>query len=378
MNNSRKNILALASWYPSRIFLDNGDFIQRHLRSISTLNNVTLVHAVKDENLKSNFEIDDSINQNVREIIVYFKPSFFRPFNLIKQFIAFLKGVSLVNNFDIIHLNVIYPAGLVALFLKNKYKKPIVLTEHWTGFSPERFISFPFYKKFLIKKILRKVDVLTPVSNDLAQKILEIYPITNVKIIPNVVDVELFSVKEDCKIKRITFLHLSHLENEHKNILGMLNVVKKLVDNGYDFEFQIGGNGDLTLINNFVEENNLSAFVKSFGRLQHFEVNQKMKNVNCFVLFSNYENQPCVQIEAFASGIPVIASDVGGIKEFMPNNFGFIVNKNDESALYKAMVEVIEGYEFATPKELNNYVLNNFSKEEIAQQFDDVYTKVLE
>ncbi len=132
------------------------------------------------------------------------------------------------------------------------------------------------------------------------------------------------------------------------------------------------------MINNFVEENNLSAFVKSFGRLQHFEVNQKMKNVNCFVLFSNYENQPCVQIEAFASGIPVIASDVGGIKEFMPNNFGFIVNKNDESALYKAMVEVIEGYEFATPKELNNYVLNNFSKEEIAQQFDDVYTKVLE
>ena len=90
MNNSRKNILALASWYPSRIFLDNGDFIQRHLRSISTLNNVTLVHAVKDENLKSNFEIDDSINQNVREIIVYFKPSFFRPFNLIKQFIACL------------------------------------------------------------------------------------------------------------------------------------------------------------------------------------------------------------------------------------------------------------------------------------------------
>jgi len=378
VNNSRKNILALASWYPSRIFLDNGDFIQRHLRSISTLNNVTLVHAVKDENLKSNFEIDDSINQNVREIIVYFKPSFFRPFNLIKQFIAFLKGVSLVNNFDIIHLNVVYPAGLVALFLKNKYKKSIVLTEHWTGFSPERFISFPFYKKFLIKKILRKVDFLTPVSNDLAQKILEIYPITNVKIIPNVVDVELFSVKEECKVEKIIFLHLSHLGNEHKNVLGMLNVAKKLVDNGYDFEFQIGGNGDLTLINNFVEENNLSAFVKSFGRLQHFEVNQKMKNVNCFVLFSNYENQPCVQIEAFASGIPVIASDVGGIKEFMPNNFGFIVNKNDESALYKAMVEVIEGYEFATPKELNNYVLNNFSKEEIAQQFDDVYTKVLE
>ncbi len=191
-------------------------------------------------------------------------------------------------------------------------------------------------------------------------------------------DVELFSVKEECKVEKIIFLHLSHLGNEHKNVLGMLNVAKKLVDNGYNFEFQIGGNGDLTLINNFIVENNLHDFVKSFGRLQHFEVNQKMKNANCFVLFSHYENQPCVQIEAFASGIPVIASDVGGIKEFMPNNFGFIVNKNDELALYKAMVEVIEGYEFATSNELNTYALNNFSKEEIAYQFDEVYVKILQ
>ena len=73
MNNSKKNILALASWYPSRVFLDNGDFIQRHLRAISSLNNVSLVHAVKDENIVSDFEISDCINKNVREIIVYYK-----------------------------------------------------------------------------------------------------------------------------------------------------------------------------------------------------------------------------------------------------------------------------------------------------------------
>ncbi len=54
------------------------------------------------------------------------------------------------------------------------------------------------------------------------------------------------------------------------------------------------------------------------------------------------------------------------------------MNKNDELALYKAMVEVIEGYEFATSNELNTYALNNFSKEEIAYQFDEVYVKILQ
>ena len=123
MNTHRKNILALASWYPSRVFLDNGDFIQRHLRAISMLNDVTLVHAVKDEQLKTSVEIEEKINQNVREIIVYFKPSFFHPFNLILQIRAFLKGISLVKEVDLIHLNVVYPAGLVAIYLKKRFQK---------------------------------------------------------------------------------------------------------------------------------------------------------------------------------------------------------------------------------------------------------------
>ena len=174
MNNLRKDILALASWYPSRVLLDNGDFIQRHLRAISTLNNVTLVHAIKDQNLKSDFEITDNINENVREIIIYFKPSFFGPFNLIKQIRAFLKGIALVNHFDVIHLNVIYPAGLLSTYLKIKYKKPVILTEHWTNLHPNKFIQLPFYKRLAIKKILNFVDIVLPVSTHLGESIKKI------------------------------------------------------------------------------------------------------------------------------------------------------------------------------------------------------------
>jgi len=91
LTTNKKHILALASWYPSRIFIDNGDFIQRHLQAISLLNNVTLIHAVKDKNLQKDYEILDSTNKGIREIIIYFKPSVFRPFNLIKQIKAYLK-----------------------------------------------------------------------------------------------------------------------------------------------------------------------------------------------------------------------------------------------------------------------------------------------
>ena len=377
MENNKKHILALASWYPSRVFLDNGDFIQRYLRAISTKNNVTLIHAIKDITLKNNFEISDKNNHNVREIIIYFKPSIFRPFNLVKQIIAYLKGVKLVKNFDLIHLNVTYPAGIVAVYLKKKYKKPIVLTEHWTIFSPERFIELAFYKKILIKRILEQVGFLTTVSKDLSDKMSLVYKIKKVNIIPNVVDVDLFSVKDQHMSSEKTFLHLSHLGNEHKNIIGMLNVAKCLVDEGYNFKFKIGGNGDLSLIDNFISQNNLSNYIQSFGRLKHEEVNEKMKQADCFVLFSNYENQPCVQIEAFASGIPVIATNVGGISEFFPENFGFIISKNNEEQLYLAMKKVINNTQFSSSKEMNSYAKKNFSTEVISKKIDDVYNNVL-
>jgi len=379
VKNSRKHILALASWYPSRVFLDNGDFIQRHLRAISTLNDVTLVHAIKDEKLKSDFEVVDSINQNVREIIVYFKPSFFRPFNLINQFRAFLKGTSFVKKVDLIHLNVVYPAGLIAVYLKYRFRKPIVYTEHWTIFSPERLAELSFYQKILIKSILSKIDYLCAVSKDLDDKINRVFSVKPSKIIPNVVNLDNFSINEESEKNQKIFLHLSHLGDEHKNITGMLNVAKRLVEEGFDFQFQIGGNGDLSMIDEFIKENNLSNVIQSFGRLEYDEVNQKMKNATCFVLFSNYENQPCVQIEAFSSGIPVIASNVGGISEFFPEGFGVLIEKQNENQLYEAMKDFIENkIELKSRFELHRFAEDHFSIHKIAQQFDNVYNSVLE
>jgi glycosyltransferase involved in cell wall biosynthesis len=72
------------------------------------------------------------------------------------------------------------------------------------------------------------------------------------------------------------------------------------------------------------------------------EVANKMKNANCFVLFSDYENQPCVILESFATGIPVIAPRVGGIPEIVEENRGILVEKADEKALFEAMKNVLE------------------------------------
>lgn len=197
MIERRKHILFLTSWFPDRVLQDNGDFIKRHAQAIALKNKVTVVHAVKDETLKKKrFELNISQEKEVKEIIVYVKPSRFKPFNLLYLLQGYLLGIKHVNSFDIIHLNVIYPAGIIAIYLRKKFKKPLVLTEHWTSLHFDHFQKLAKYKQIIIRKILSSFDLVLPVSQHLGESIKKINSSIHFQVIPNVVDLSKFSIQE--------------------------------------------------------------------------------------------------------------------------------------------------------------------------------------
>ena len=69
------------------------------------------------------------------------------------------------------------------------------------------------------------------------------------------------------------------------------------------------------------------------GNIQH--AGSYIKYSDMFMLLSNYEGLPIVIIESLASGIPVVASNVGGITELLDGEFGFALNNDvDEMASY--------------------------------------------
>lgn len=372
-----KHILFLASWYPSRTDNFNGDFIQRHAQAAALHNRITVLYAVNDKSLKSNYEITET-KSDITEIIAYYKPSFFRPFNFFKRFIAWQKAFKKIGEIDLVHLNVCYTAGIFALYLKWFKHKKYVISENWTGLHQEHFPKMNFGMRFMIKKILAGAAMYLPVSNHLGKSMQAISPKKAMQVIPNVVDTERFHIQAaNTKNSTVKFLHISMLKEEHKNVSGMLNVAKRLADAGFDFEFHIGGNGSLKPITTFIETHQLSKYIKVFGDLKHNEVVEKMANADCFVLFSNYENQPCVQIEAYASGLIFIGTDVGGIAQFLPEELGILIPKADENALYDAMVLVCNGKKFASKEVLHQYAVAHFSKQTIAQKFDEVYNQLV-
>lgn len=372
-----KHILFLSSWYPSRISPFNGDFVQRHAKVVALQNRVTTLNATRDDSMIKNYEIVQN-TEDLTEINVYYKGSFFKPFNYVKRLIALNKGLKKVGSFDLVHLNITYPAGVFALYLKFFQHKKYVITEHWTGFRKEQFRNINFVECFLIKMILKQAEILLPVSNDLGKSMLEVAPLKKMEVIPNVVNTDVFKLSNfPSNHSKIRFLHLSSLKDEHKNISGMLRVAKRLTDENFSFEFHIGGNGSLDWIEQFIQENNLEKTVFLFSELSYHEVAKKMQAYDAFVLFSNYENQPCVQAECFATGLPFIGTDVGGISEFLPKDFGFLIEKGNENELYEALKKIINGFTFVSKEKMNQYANVNFSAEMISEKFNKIYDNIL-
>ena len=64
------------------------------------------------------------------------------------------------------------------------------------------------------------------------------------------------------------------------------------------------------------------------------DVAEIMNQADIFALISNWEGLPCTIIEAMCGGIPVIASDVGGVKEVVADGeTGYVVPRSNRAIL---------------------------------------------
>ena len=229
------------------------------------------------------------------------------------------------------------------------------------GISTSKTVFPPIFQLVVLNLIsgLQKLGINTPM-----------------KVVGNVVDTDLFSTKFE-KSEKFTFLHIS-------NLIALKNP-EKIIKTAIDlhqinplFELQIGGDGDLKPLQKMIHENNAEGYIKTFGTLNLEQVSEKMKAANCFILYSDYENQPCVILESLASGIPVIATKVGGISELLDEKRGVLIEKKDGQELLEAMKNILEkSVELESSESLRKYVIENFSKSVIAEKFSEIYNQVL-
>lgn len=376
------NILFLASWYPNMVEPQNGNFIQRHAVAVAKNCRVACLHVLSVSD-RQGFEVTAAWKDGVYEVIVYFeKTSAYFPLRKLNQYIkahrlGYEKILEDFGPIDLVHLHVFFRAGIFALWLRKKYQIPFVITEHWTAFLTINPYQFNWMERYYIKKIGAAATMICPVSEDL-RKAIHAFGIKGpFKVIPNVVDTELFQTAPR-DFSKIKILHVSTLIDQHKNVSGFLSVLRKLQDERQDFQVTLAGNkvGD-THFKSIQQLGIKEGSVEILEEIPIESIAALMQEYHIFVLFSNYENLPCVISEAHASGMVVIATDVGGVREMINAKNGVLIAPKSEDELLQALNEVMDLLSQYDPQQIRNAAIARYSYQSVADAYLEVYQSVL-
>ena len=368
-----KNVLFLSSWYPSRVHTTLGNFVRYHALAASKYNTINVLYIVADDNVKD-YEIKYFQDEELKTTIVYFKRGFFKYLN---YFIAFTKGFQFLLKkkkikFDIVHMNIMHPGIWQALYLKWIYKIPYIVSENWHGFQDLAKYNLSFLEMMLIKLGFRFSSVMSPVSQQLKNCMINANYKAEYKIIPNVVDTDKFHLGEkDDDNKNFTFLHVSTLDDSIKNVSGIIDAFEKIKHQ--NIELKIVGDGPTDWIVKKISTLKTKNTILVESEKTHDQIAKEMQKADVFVLFSNIENLPLVLIESISSGTPFIATKVGGVPEIFNNEMGRLVDARDIDQLLNEMNFMIENPNFFNSSNIRSYAIKNYSNEEVGKKFNDLY-----
>ncbi len=244
--------------------------------------------------------------------------------------IACLKATCLhkKNNYDAIWAIMAAYAGFSALFFKLTHPKiPYLLTLQEGDPIPEikRKVWFVYP---LFKRIFTKADFIQAISNYLADWARDMGAKRPIEVVPNGVDVDKFQIPNS-KIQ-INF----KLPNDELLITTSRLVKKNAVDDVIkalqylpeNIKFLILGAGPLENELKFqVSRLKLQDRVEFLGFVEHSEMMKYFEKADIFIRPSLSEGMGNSFVEAMAAGIPVIATSVGGIPDFL---------KDEETGLF--------------------------------------------
>ncbi len=377
------HVLFISSWYPSKIKPYEGNFVRRHALAASRNVRVSVLHVVFDDSLdNSGLNINETTEADLYELHIYFKSKI--PFfnkglvKRIRYFYFYLRGFIIIMRKqgapDILHINILSSAVAFALLLRYFYFIPMVVTEHWTSYLQSDPTARTKMLRLTTRYLSSMVSCLMPVSQNLAEAMQKENVRGFYQVIPNVVNTPAVFYPEHLKTHlAFNFLHVSTLNDAQKNVSGLIRVFSRFVKKYKKAILYIISDGDQQVFINQVNDLRLTQNVIFLGRRTETEVAKYMRQSHCFVLYSNYENLPCVIVEAFASGIPVIATDVGGVSEILNSDRGVLINPKEDDALYNAMMQMIVQYDQYDTVMLHNYAFKNFSYPAVGKAFYEVY-----
>ena len=285
-------------------------------------------------------------------------------FNLLQ-----LRKATVVHLFGASHLYfflVVCPSILAAKIMNKK----IIL--NYRGGEADRFLK---RWGFIAIPLIKKASVIA-VPSFFLKEIFEKAIGERVAVLPNLVDTETFRYRERTNLK--PFIVVSRQLEPRYNISCALRAFKEIKNVYPEARLMVAGAGS--------DENNLKKLQKGMslkdvyflGALTHKELSQVYDSCDIMINSSNIDNFPGSILEAFACGIPVVTTRVGGIPFMVKEGeTGFMVDADDHEGIARGVLTLLQNPEIARLFSISGRrVAEEYSWEKIKQTVLNMYGTV--
>ena len=245
---------------------------------------------------------------------------------------------------DIVHIHSSFGGSfyrkLPFIFLAYKTNIKIINHIHGADFN-DFYLSASSWKKSLIKKTYGKCSVIIALSNEWKDKLKQIVNEEKIVVIENYGILEKNAIKErQYKVNNHNILFLGFI-CKRKGCYDIPKIVERVANEFPDVKFILAGSGDIDKIKAITPEK-IKRNIFYPGWVRNEEKDKLLRNADLFFLPSYNEGMPMSILDAMGYGLPIVSTNVGGIKKIVhENENGFTCDPGDVMKLSEKILKLL-------------------------------------
>jgi N-acetyl-alpha-D-glucosaminyl L-malate synthase BshA len=293
--------------------------------------------------------------------------------------------VAQLKDLDILHAHYAIPFGAAALLAKQivvERDVKVVLTLHGTDIT---LVGNNASFKPVTTSTIQKADAVTVVSNWLKDETLRQFPIDReLHVIHNFIDPERHQseichcIPDRSRRSQKTLMHISNFRpvKRIRDVVSIFATVCSTIDCRL---ILVGDGPDMPVARELAKELGVLDRVTFVGVVDR--VAPLLAAADLLLLPSSTESFGLVALEAMASGVPVIASDVGGIPEVVQHGCtGYLAPVGDVGQMARYAVELLGDADrlrqFSSAA--RDWAAKSFDHRDLVPKYESVYRRVLD
>jgi L-malate glycosyltransferase len=270
------------------------------------------------------------------------------------------------DNLDIIHVQEWFmPLTISCLNFKN-----LILTQRINKYP----ISLKLFVKLFGKIILKNAKAITTLTSESKNELVSIGKIKNkeIEVIPNGIDTSLFKPSMPLfKKERFTILFVGRLSKEK----GAEYLIKACSRLNFDYKLIILGDGpEYKKTIKLIKKEKVEKKTKVIKFIKHQLIPKIYCSADVLVVPSLAEPFGFVTLEALACNIPVIGTDIGGMKDIINDKVGIKVRPKNVDDLTKSIIRIKDDdFRKNLTKNCRNHIIQNYSWGQITEMYLKIY-----